>query len=116
MGITLCLEDSFKLRQATHIAVYEARWQQRAIDNFPRRPLTVSHSPPRGSYLGCQLFIRTTHCVYPVIAECRRILKSRGFIHTHPVIQNFVSRGISFSGLRRPKKSTRSVDRLRSQV
>jgi len=64
-----------RLRQTTHIAVYEARWQQRAIDNFPRRPLTVSHSPPRRSYLGCQLLIRTTHCVYPVIAECRRILK-----------------------------------------
>ncbi len=82
--ITLCLEDSFKLRQATHVAVYEARSKQRAIDNFPRSPLPVGHSPPRRSYLGCQLLIRTTHCVYPVIAECRRILTSRGFIHTSP--------------------------------
>ena len=114
MGITLCLEDSFKLRQATHIAVYEARWQQRAIDNFPRRPLTVSHSPHRRNYLGCQLLIRTV-CIQ-LSQNVAGFLRVGASFIPRPLIQTFVSRGISFSGLRRPKKSTRSIDRLRSQV
>src|SRR6516165_9385700 len=81
---TVCLGDSFKLRQATGIAVYEARWKQRTIHNFPRSPLSVGHSPPRHSYLGYHFLIGTMHRVYPVVAKSRRILTSRGFTHTLP--------------------------------
>jgi len=101
VGITLCLEDSFKLRQATHIAVYEARWQQRAIDNFPRRPLTVSHSPPRGSYLGCQLLIRTV-CIRSLRNVARFLRVGASFI-PRPLIQNLLVAASPSAGYGGPK-------------
>jgi hypothetical protein len=111
------------------VTVLAARWtvlrfvvapisKQRAIDNFSRRPLTVSYSPPRRSYLIPRLSAFDSDNALCVSGHCKmsQDLRVGASFIPHPLIQNFVSRGISFSGPRRPKKSRRSIDRLRSQV